>query len=107
MTQELWQQQAQKLGGEALVEVIENMADDIHEIRKSMEDLVKTAFPNGDVIGHSSYHKAMIDRNEELRRLRRAVEEKTLSGLIWAFLVFLGLCVFNYVIGLKPPHFPP
>lgn len=102
MSKELWQQQAEKLGGEALVETIEQMAQDIHEIKKNVSDLTTSAFPGGDVEGHRRYHALMIERTEEIRRLRRAIQEKTISGLIWAFLVFLSLCVYSYVGGGKP-----
>lgn len=106
---ELWQEQARQLGGEELVATIEGMARDIHSIKKSVADLSTAAFPGGDVEGHRRYHALIIERNQEIRRLRIAIQEKTISGLIWAFLVFLGLCVFSYVSGGggKPPTFPP
>lgn len=114
----LWQEQARAVGGEALVATIENistsqetlvtaqktmaaaqekMGGDIHEIKESLASLITTAFPAGDAEGHRRYHDLMIRRNEEIRRLRIAVQEKTISGLIWAFLVFLGLCIYTFL----------
>lgn len=45
------------------------------------------AFPGGDHVGHCRYHILMIEHLEERRRLRIAIQEKTISGLIWAALV--------------------
>lgn len=102
----LWQEQARRLGGDDLVTTIETMARDIHDIKKNMADLSSTAFPGGDVEGHRRYHELMIERNMELRRLRIAIQEKTLSGLVWVLIIFLGLCVLSYITG-KPPVIPP
>lgn len=107
MARELWQEQARELGGEALVETIEAMAKDIHDIKRGMADLISGAFPDGDISGHQRYHTLMIERNSEIRRLRIAIQEKTISGLIWALLVFLGLCIWSYVAGKPPPPFLP
>ena len=114
----LWQEQARSAGGEELVATIEGLAsaqgkmveaqtemgdrqktmsEDIHEIKQSLANLITTAFPAGDAEGHRRYHDLMIRRNEEIRRLRIAVQEKTISGLIWAFLVFLGLCIYTFI----------
>lgn len=103
----LWQHQARELGGEELVATIEGMARDINDIKKSMANLASSAFPGGDIEGHRRYHDLVIKRTEEIRQLRIAIQTKTISGLVWAFLIFLGLCIFNYVIGIRPPTFPP
>lgn len=100
----LWQDQARQLGGGELVAIIERMGQDIHHIKKSLT----APFPGGDIEGHLRYHQLMIERNNELRRLRVAIQEKTISGLIWAALAFLGLCIYNYFVsGGKPPTLPP
>lgn len=86
---ELWQQQARAMGGDDLVAKVEQMADDIHDIKAVMTTLNK-AFPSGDIDGHRRYHEAVIERNAELRRLRVAIQEKTISGLIWIAIVWMG-----------------
>ena len=83
------------------------MGRDLHEIKKNVADLSSTAFPGGDLEGHRRYHILMIERTEEIRKLRVAIREKTLGGLIWALIVFLGLCIYSYVAGGKPPTIPP
>lgn len=54
-----------------------------------------TAFPGGDVEGHRRYHDAMIEKTAEMRRLRIAIQEKTISGLIWAFIVGAAVMAWN------------
>lgn len=65
-------------------------------LEREMKDL-KEAFPAGDVDGHRRYHELMIERNAELRRLRVAVQEKTISGLVWAFIVFSAFAAWHFV----------
>lgn len=56
------------------------------------------AFPGGDVDGHRRYHELKIEELEERRKLRKAIEEKTISGLIWSGVVAIGSFLF---IGIK------
>ncbi len=121
-TESLWQQQAREFGGEDLISTINalmqaqqtmsqaqttlaasqaTMAADVNSIKKSFSDLVVLAFPGGDADSHRRYHDLMIRRNEEIRRLRIAIQEKTISGLIWAFIVFLGMCVWTFISSNK------
>lgn len=86
---ELWQQQAKQAGGDDLVTKIEQMASDIHEIKGSLADYSK-AFAGNDLDGHRRYHEAVIERTAELRRLRVAIQEKTISGLVWVVILWLG-----------------
>lgn len=91
--QELWQHQARTLGGEALVETIEQMALDLHEIKKNVANLTTSAFPGGDLDGHRRFHEAYIERTAEIRRLRVALTQSTLSSLVWGVIVALIACV--------------
>lgn len=58
---------------------------------------IASAFPNGDTEGHRRYHQTMIEILEERRRLRVAIQEKTISGLVWALMVFIGLAAWHYI----------
>lgn len=77
------------------------MADDrIAELEKwrlEMERKFGEAFPAADYIGHCRYHQIMIEQLEERRRLRRAVVEKTIAGLVWGALIGLGIAVWQYL----------
>lgn len=61
----------------------------------ALEKAARMAFPGGDAEGHRRAHEAMIERTAELRRLRVAIQEKTISGLVWAAVVGLGLLVYH------------
>ena len=64
---------------------------------ESLEDRFVSSFPAGDPESHRRYHEELIEKNAELRRLRAAIQEKTISGLVWSCLVGIGLAVWNYV----------
>ena len=85
------------------------MSDDaIEEIRAALVEMrdrfdqvdarltqFMTAFPADDIEGHRRYHELIIEEIEERRKLRRAIQEKTISGLIWAGLVGIAMAVWN------------
>lgn len=73
--------------------------DSLERWRLDMEKRFADAFPGGDHIGHCRYHTLMIENLEERRKLRMAVQEKTISGLVWAALVALGIAVWQYLKG--------
>ena len=110
---ESWKNEATRLGGEALVGKINEIANSQKEIVDMMNNFEKRhqkheaaieklfrAFPDGDTEGHRRYHELMIENISEKRRLRVAIQEKTISGLIWSGLVGIALIVWNYFINL-------
>jgi len=97
----LWQKQARELGGDGLVEVIEGMASDLTKVKSRLDVMDKhimRAFPEGDVDGHRIYHELIIQRTREIKSLKLAIMEKTIVGLVYAAVIFLGLCILE---GLK------
>jgi hypothetical protein len=111
--EELWQQETKKLGGESLVQVIEEIRDnqrvmldrlDLMERRHSASEasisLLNRAFAGGDIEGHRRYHELIIENTAEKRRLRIAIQEKTISGLIWAAIVGCGAAVWHELVHL-------
>lgn len=89
MSKEPWREEARIVGGAALVEAMENVHADLREVKNQLAKLAR-AFPADDIDGHRVYHEAIIERNRELRRLRVAIQEKTISGLVWIAIVWLG-----------------
>jgi len=75
---------------EQRVTAIERRQDDLE--RRFVE-----AFPGGDHVGHCRYHELMIEDLAEKRRLREAVQQKTISGLVWAGVVGLAYAVWQYL----------
>lgn len=80
----------EKTGCAALAERLIQLEQDMEKIRD--------AFPEGDYQGHARAHQVMIERNQELRRLRIAIAEKTIAGLIWAGMIALGLGIWELVL---------
>lgn len=71
--------------------------DSLERRMDGVERWQKDAVPNGDHVGHSRYHTLMIEQFEERRKMRRAIQEKTIAGLVWGFLVFVGLAAWAYI----------
>lgn len=97
---ELWQTEVRKMVGEPLVEVILGLQEGQREIVTTLAQFdkrqehteqeiinIKKAFPDGDMEGHRRYHETMIEMLQERRRLRAAIQEKTISALIWVCIV--------------------
>jgi hypothetical protein len=107
---ELWQLEAKKVGGDHLIEVIEDIRDTQHATLKQLDDmdkrviantnhidLLQTAFPSNDVDGHRRYHQLIIDNTEAKRNLTKAIKEKTISGLLWSVVVWLATEVWTHL----------
>lgn len=108
---ELWQEEAKKLGGNFLVQIIKELRDgqqtiidrlDVMETRNEktdqLVDKLNCAFPAGDIDGHRRYHELVIQLLAEKRRLRIAIQEKTISALVWVVLVALGSFVWKAIV---------
>lgn len=91
MQNQPWHEDAKRLGGEELIPVIAKLQDDHHELAEKF----KKSFPAGDHEGHCRYHDLIIERTAEIKKLRLAVQEKTISGILWAGIVSLGIAVFH------------
>lgn len=57
---------------------------------KMEDDIMKLyqGFPAADPASHRRYHDLVIRKTEEIRRLRIAIQEKTISALVWIAIVF-------------------
>lgn len=84
----------------SVLKQIDQHQQEITKCLASMEskiDGITKAFPDGDFDGHRQYHAAMMETLAERKRLRLAIQEKTISGLVWAGLVALGFAVFHEI----------
>lgn len=68
--------------------------------RRDMEKRFSAAFPGGDFMGHCRYHAGTIENIEWKKRLWRAIIERSLSGLVWGGMLFMGLAVVTYLVTL-------
>ena len=74
-------------------------------IADAIENHATMAFPGADPESHRRAHEIMMEQLEEKRKLRKAIQEKTLSGLVWAFMIWLGLAILTRLkieLGLPP-----
>lgn len=74
--------------------------DSLERWREDVDRRFAEAFPGGDHVGHCRYHALMIEQLEERRRLRRAIVEKTISGLVWSFIVGAAIAVWYGFLAL-------
>lgn len=93
----------EQISDKAVVHVLQQIDDHATQTNERLEsmdtklDKLVEAFPNSDFEGHRRYHQTMIETLNEKRRLRIAIQEKTISGLIWAVIVFVGASVWGKV----------
>jgi hypothetical protein len=71
--------------------------DTLERWRDEMERRFAEAFPGGDHIGHCRYHTLMIEEIESRKRLRQAVMEKTVAGLVWSGMLGIGIAAWQYI----------
>jgi DNA-binding transcriptional MerR regulator len=96
------------LPGEEIKDKLDNIEIKQTEMLKKLEDVgvslneIKSAFPDEDFSGHARYHQALIERNVELRRLRVAIVEKSLSALVWLLIIWLGSALWREVVEHLP-----
>lgn len=65
--------------------------------KDEFEGKFKSAFASGDHEGHRQYHEMMMEAQRDRKRLIAAVKEKTISGLIWAGVVMVGLALWQWI----------
>lgn len=87
---ELWQVEAERLGGPAFAEVMTQIRDDQRQLVAKVDKLA-TGFPGGDTEGHRRYHEAVIERIEQRNKLTREVLARlatagALGGTGWLLL---------------------
>lgn len=76
------------------------------ETNRRLESIEQTqayilkAFPGGDIEGHSRYHETVIEILREKRRLRVAIQEKTISGLVWSIIVGFAILLWQGILTL-------
>lgn len=76
---------------------VEERVGSLERWQSDIERRFAEAFPGGDHIGHCRYHTLMIEEIEAKKKLRQAVMEKTIAGLVWGALVGLGIVVWQYL----------
>lgn len=101
-----WQQEAARLGGPALVQILSELRDGQLDLTASMDALgakaakseaaitrLLSGFPADDVEGHRRYHESVIEwrelRNSMVREaLKKVAGAGALAAIGWLFLAF-------------------
>lgn len=111
----LWQEaltkELDKNGIAAFVGVLGDMRDEQQETNKTLNEMIKReahrdlkmeemfdGFPGKDPAAHKRYHELLIENTIAKKRLTDAIKEKTISGLVFSLIGFIGLCIWNYVM---------
>lgn len=82
------------------LEDLERFRDiDFKNWQSDVERRFAEAFPGADHVGHCRYHQLMIEDIDAKKRLRQAVLEKTISGLVWSLVVALGVAAWQWIKG--------
>jgi len=83
------------------------MREELRERARSEEtrlDVLIKAFSNDDPRGHREYHDALIAAAQQRVKIRQAVIEKSLTGLIWVGVVWVAYAIwqaFRHALGLN------
>lgn len=77
------------------VEKLEDRLEAHSAVSKTNHEAVMAAFPGNDAEGHRRFHETQILILEEKRQLKKAIQEKTISGLIWSGLVASGTAIYQ------------
>lgn len=89
-----------------LVEVAVKEAMAKHEVKvkehldsrfDELKSIMLSAFPDGDPIGHKIYHQKQIDYMNEKIALWKDIRSKSIIGVLWAVLGFVGMATLEYL----------
>jgi hypothetical protein len=82
------------------VTFLEKISDDLHEVRQEIRDHVKWE-ESVSTVNHkrSDFVDMLIERETKRNKVRDAIIEKTITGLVWAMVVFVGVAVVTYIKG--------
>lgn len=112
---ELWQQEAERLGGAALAQVLTELRDaqrrmiEVVEGLKSRDaddraaiDKIMAGFPANDFDGHRRYHESVIEWRELRNKIARECLSKIAQATIFGALGWLGVLLWKtFVITVK------
>jgi len=100
---ELWQLEAEKLGGAALADALTDMRDTQNSMVVQLGSIeTKTtvmlnAFPGGDTDSHRRFHESLIRKAEERTKFWAELRVKLAEKGIWAVVMFLCAALYWYV----------
>jgi hypothetical protein len=82
-----------------LHEQFDRRLEKVEEIVAELKEKSTIGFPNDDPHGHRRGHEDSNKVAESRQKLKTELITHTLKGLSWATLVFIGISVWNYIVG--------
>lgn len=92
-----------KIENPAMIQVLKQIDQHAMETSERLSSIetkltvVSAAFPAADFEGHRRYHQSLIEILEERKALYRSIREKTLIGILWAAIVWVGIAVWHEI----------
>lgn len=77
-------------------EILAHIDSRFNELRSTM----LSAFPADDPVGHKAYHIKQMEFMEERAKLYKEIRSKTLIGLVWLGLAFMGTAAVEHIRSL-------
>ena len=71
--------------------------DNMLERLRALEQVVKSAFPEGDPEGHRKFHEALLETQQWYKHLRRTVTEKIIVGISFFIAGWLATILWEYL----------
>lgn len=95
-----------QIGNPAMVQVLKQI--DKHALETSQRlssietkmDVMSNAFPSHDFEGHRRYHQSLIEVLEARKKFYMSMKEKTIFGLLWAAIVWVGFAVWHEFLSI-------
>ena len=103
---EFWQDELKESHGEPLVKVLTEIHDSQERTEKKVDktmtvvENIEKAFPNADFEGHRRYHQSVIEMLEERKKFYREITKKTIIGVLWALMVWVGIAVYHEILSI-------
>lgn len=63
---------------------------------QELTDVILSAFPGDDPLGHRQYHQKQIDYMTEKMALWKDIRTKSVTGVLWLLLGLLGTALWEY-----------
>lgn len=105
---QLWQKEAERMGGQPLVQFLNEIRNNQHDMMACFEQLSKqvsdqqaliarvlSGFPAADVEGHRRYHESVIEWRELRNKLVRDLLTKAAQATFMGALGFLALAAWK------------
>lgn len=80
----------------AIHERIEKMNEIAEDRHAEVMQLIKGAFPDGDLKSHYQYHMRLIEEAQARKAIKLEIWKKVLSGSIWSVLAYCAYEVFKW-----------